>query len=327
MADIYSSGGYPLGGNTQFNDLISSTLNMTLDKLKSTVFYSDVLMYELKKNQLKVNGGPYIEVPVEYAKNQNVAFISEWESLNKNPNETITKVLFQPKIIAGTVSMSSLEETINNGGQQAILNLWDTRLKNTLSSMEDSMAIALIDTTPTAKAPWSLHEIVDSSDPSRGNYGGQSRTGNDFWQAKESSVGSFAANGISTISTYIRAAASGMGKDEPNLLLLSSTDFGYMENAVENKIRYTDTSTADVKFENLKFGNVKVVWSKYAAAGTAFLINTKELQMAIYTMGNFAKTPVMWDNDKLANTCTIYTVYNMVTGAPSRHVKLTGITA
>jgi hypothetical protein len=95
-----------------------------------------------KGNVRTADGGRDIVEELEYAENGNVAWYSGYDQLGIDPQEVFDAATYDWKQLAGTVSISGLEE-LKNSGKERIINLLEKRIKNLEKSMRNAAATAV----------------------------------------------------------------------------------------------------------------------------------------------------------------------------------------
>src|SRR5574343_661327 len=122
----------------------------------STAFLSALYgAYGRKKARGKgirmVNGGERIRVPLMYGKNTTVGSYTGYDVLDTTPQDGITTAFFDWRQIAGSVSISGLEE-LKNRGENAIKTLLETKVMQLEMSMRDELDQQLIGKTISSGA-------------------------------------------------------------------------------------------------------------------------------------------------------------------------------
>ena len=101
------------------------------------------LLWKIDKRGNKQHAtGRTIVQEMEYDENNTVRWYSGAETLDISGGDVLTASEFAWKQIAGTVTITGLEE-IQNSGREAIHNLLKARIKNLTSSLKNSVATAM----------------------------------------------------------------------------------------------------------------------------------------------------------------------------------------
>jgi hypothetical protein len=129
-------------------EIAATTLRNRSGKLADNVSNHNALWMRLNKkgNIRPLDGGRDIVQELEYAENGTVAWYSGYETLSTTPTDVFDAATFDWKQLAGTMSISGLEE-IKNSGKEAIINLVDSRLKNLERSLINTAAAAIMNTS------------------------------------------------------------------------------------------------------------------------------------------------------------------------------------
>ena len=109
--------------NTNFDEILSTTLNNYVPKLTDNVFSARPLFYALTNGQTMrtVSGGAKIVVPVIYGKNGTAGSYAGAESIPIAGQEGISAAEYDWKQYAATVTITGIEEAKNNGEAQICL--------------------------------------------------------------------------------------------------------------------------------------------------------------------------------------------------------------
>jgi hypothetical protein len=323
MANLLSSA----TGPSNIDDIFTTTLQKISPEITDNKFQDFPILSWFRRNGLNVvDGGSFIEERLEYDSNATVGFFGDYQVLETNPNQILTAAFFPPRSAACSISISAQDEAKNNG-IPAISSLLQARTKNAMKSLELLINQALFEAAPGTIDPWSLAEIVDSADPSRANLGGIDRDTYSWWSANETAMTSFAAAGVSNMNTMRRDCASGHGNNEPDFIISTPTVFGFYENSLDPKVRYTDTEMANAGFTNLKNGMATVTYDADCNSGVMYFLNSKYIKFSVYSKFNFTTTPFVKPANQVARTAQIVAIFNITSSQPRRLGKLTGIVA
>lgn len=320
-------------GNPDFNALLSSTLanyrNQYADNLSKSFF----LMWWLTSGDRKrpENGGESIVVQLMYGKNTTVRSYDGYEILDTTPQEGLTAVKFPWKQVAATVSISRKEER-QNSGESRLINLLDSKIKQSEISMRDELnAMWFGDGTGNgSKDMFGLQLIVE--DGAFGTLGGidRSLTENAWWRNQQiTGVGAFGnttnANGIIKMRTLYNS--SSRGNEHPNIGITTQTVFELYEGCLASAERFEDKRTGDAGFQNLKFKGMVLGFDEQCPPGLLYMLNSNYLEYVVDSETDMINTPFQTPENQDARVSKILVMGNMVPSNCARQGVMAGITA
>ena len=161
-------------------------------------------------------------------------------------------------------------------------------------------------TTPTAKDFISLLTLVDDAAP----VGGITPTGTEtYWKSYVKDVGGNVD--AAKLETELRTAyfsTSDAGPDHTDAIFTNPYGFGLYESTLTPQVRYTDTSKANLGFQNLMFKDVPMMWdfqcpgvvtgtgasqvgTTSSSSACYFGLNSKYIGLKIHSERNFKQSP------------------------------------
>lgn len=247
--------------------------------------YSQLKRMESGKRFKSFTGGRSLIGTIEYQMNSTVESISPASPLNTDIVDVFDEWEANWKQYAGTVTMTSFEESTNRGSN-AKFDLEKGKLKNLRSSMRDTINAHIFGATSAATDLTGLQSLVPDS-PGTGTMQGIVYTTYTFWRSKQTS-------GAKTLSAYdnLRAAmrtirvscSKGQGVKFPTEYVTGSgTANGYESLLVANeRIVDKDNSSANAGFQGdvYKFGSANVYWDVDCADSRMYALNEDNLKMA-----------------------------------------------
>lgn len=238
---------------------ISEIATMTLESrtgvLADNMSKNNALLNRLKQrgNIKKVTGGVSIRQELEYAQNGTVMNYSGYQTLNISPSDVFTSANFNYAQKAAAISISGLE-LLQNSGEEQVINLLTSRIKNAEKSLMNSVATDLYSdgTADGGKQIGGLQLLVAKS-PSSGTVGGIDRATWSFWRniASAPSGAPTAAN----IQSRMNALALQLvrGTDAPDLIVADSIYFGTYLESLQTIQRITSVTTGGAGFNSVKY--------------------------------------------------------------------------
>lgn len=238
---------------------ISEIATMTLESrtgvLADNMSKNNALLNRLKKrgNVKTVSGGVSIRQELEYAQNGTVMNYSGYQTLNISPSDVFTSANFNYAQKAAAISISGLE-MLQNSGEEQVINLLTSRIKNAEKSLMNSVATDLYSdgTADGGKQIGGLQLLVAKS-PSTGTVGGIDRATWSFWRNIAS-----APSGAPTASNIQQRMADlalqlVRGSDSPDLIVADTIYYGTYLASLQAIQRVTSTDMAGAGFTSLKY--------------------------------------------------------------------------
>lgn len=310
--------------NPNFDTLLSTTIANYRKTLTDNVFTARPLTFFLMdKGRIRMlNGGTKIVEPLIYGQNTTVSSYSGYDTLSLTPQTGISAAEFDWKQYAVSIAISGIEEAKNNG-EQAILNLLESKIMQAEESMKEGFNTMFFgDGTGNSGKNWlGLGAIVESGN----TVGGidSSAVGNEYWRSYEENTA-----GALTLAQMTTAYNSvSVGNDHPDMVLTTQTLFEKYESLLQPQLRYTDTKTADAGFQNLLFKAAPVAYDVHCTAGVVYFLNSKYLTLVGHSDKWFANTEFVRPENLDARYSLIMCYGNLTVRNRKKQGKLTAKTA
>ena len=311
-----------MAANSNFDNLLSTTLANYRDQLTDNIFTARPLTYTLmEKGRIRMlNGGTKIVEPLIYGLNNTVGSYGGYDTLNLAPQEGISAAEFEWKQYAASISISGIEEAKNNG-EQEIINLLEAKIMQAEESMREGFnTMFFADGTGNSSKDWNgLGNLVESGN-TVGNIDSNTYT---WWKSYEEN--SATALTLAQMATAYNSVS--VGNDHPDTLLTTQTLFEKYEALLQPNLRYTDTKTADAGFQNLLFKSAPVMYDTGCTAGTFFFLNSKYLTLVGHSDKWFSQTSFISPEDTDARYALIMCYGNLTVRNRAKQGKLTAKTA
>jgi hypothetical protein len=248
------------------SEIVTTTIENRSRAVADNVSKSHALLDRLeKKGKAKpADGGRQILQEIEFAENGTFGWYSGYDTLNISPQEVFSAAQYDWKQCAVAVSISGLEQLMNSG-EEAFIDLLESRMGNAERTMKNQMGQAVYGdgTASAGKAIGGLQLLVADANTT-GTVGNINRANWSFWRNQSySSVTNFggamtSANAVSYMNrvwmTIVR------GNEKPDLIL---ADNNYNRNYWEALLpqqRFTSADMAQAGFESLKYQSADVVF-------------------------------------------------------------------
>lgn len=279
------------------SEIITTTLRNRSGKLADNVTKNNALLMRLKKRgKVKpVSGGRTIVQELEYAENGTFKRYSGYESLNISPSTVFTAAEYNYAQAAVAVSISGLEE-LQNSGENAIIDLMESRIANAERTLVNNIALDCYSdgTSDGGKQIGGLALIIDIT-PATGTVGGISADTWSFWRnvAFDSTTDGTAAATSALIQSYMNRVYIQLvrGTDKPDLIVAGNEYYRLYLESLQTIQRVTSDEMAQAGFESLKYMGADVVLDGGYGGGCdsqrMYFINTNYLYFRPHTNRNF----------------------------------------
>jgi len=280
------------------SEIVTTTLRNRTGKLADNVTKNNALLMRLKKRgKVKpVSGGRTIVQELEYAENGTFKRYSGYELLNIAPSTVFTAAEFNYAQAAVAVSISGLEE-LQNSGENAIIDLLESRIGNAERTLVNNIALDCYSdgTSDGGKQIGGLALLIDLT-PATGTVGGIDAATWSFWRnvAYDSTTDGGAAATAANIQSYMNRVYLQLvrGTDKPDLIIAGNEYYRLYLESLQAIQRVTSDEMAQAGFESLKYMGSDVVLDGGYGGGCdtqrMYFINTNYLYFRPHTNRNFA---------------------------------------
>ena len=310
-----------MAGNSNFNELLSTTIANYRDQLTDNVFNARPLTAHLmdKGRVRMLSGGTKIVEPLIYGENNTVGPYSGYDTISLTPQSGISAAEYDWKQYAASIAISGIEEAKNNG-EEAIINLLEAKVMQAEESMKEGFN-AMFFGTGTGDNWNGLENLIDSTTAVGGI--DPAGAGNGFWGSyEEGTAGALSQADMTTAYNTVS-----VGNDHPDMIMTTQTLFEKYESLLTPQLRYTDTKTADSGFQNLLFKAAPVVYDVDCPAGNMYFLNSKYLTLVGHSDKWFTQTEFVRPENMDARYALIFCYGNLTVRNRKKQGKLTGRTA
>ena len=312
-------------GNSNFDEILSTTLKNYVPKLTDNIFSARPLFYALTNGQTirRISGGAKIVVPVIYGTNSTAGSYSGTDTIDTTAQTGISAAEYDWKQYAATVTISGVEEAKNNGEAQ-IIDLLEGKIFQTQETIIENMNTMLFGNgTGNSNKDWlGLSALVGST----GSPGGIDATDadNSWWRSAVTNQGSSAITLASMATLYNNCS---VGNDQPTIGITGQNQYVAFEALLVDQIRYTDTDMADGGFQNLLFKGCPLTFDgTLAGEGKLYFLNTKYLQLVAHSDVWFKPTPFVRPTNQDAVYSQLLCYGELTTSNRARQGFMYGIT-
>jgi hypothetical protein len=286
--------------SSTLTEIVTTTLRNRTGKLADNVTKNNALLYRLRRrgNVKPVSGGRTIVQELEYAENGTFKRYSGYEALNISPSDVFTGAEFNYAQAAVAISISGLEQLQNNG-EEAIIGLLESRIKNAEKTLVNNIALdCYSDGTADGGRQIGGLALLVSATPATGVVGGidASTSIGAFWRNTAFSAvtdGGGAATSANIQSYMNRVYVQQVrGTDKPDLIIADNNYFRLYLESLQAIQRITSNEMGEAGFDSLKYMNSDVVldggFGGGAPANTMQFLNTDYIYFRPHVDRNFA---------------------------------------
>ena len=281
-------------GNSNFDEILSTTLKNYIPKLTDNIFSARPLFYALTNGQTirRISGGSKIVVPLIYGTNSMAGSYAGTDTISTTAQTGISAAEYDWKQYAATVTINGMEEAKNNGEAQ-IIDILEGKIFQTQETIIENMNTMFFGDGQgnSQKDMNGLNNLVGTGM----TIGGIDATDSDnsWWRSTLRNGPADAGAGVLTVAAMATMYNSvSVGNDQPTIIITDQDEYEAYEALLDGQIRYTDTDMADGGFQNLLFKGAPITFdSDSNLDGKMFFLNTKYLQLVAHSDVWFKPTP------------------------------------
>lgn len=270
-----------------------------------------------------VDGGISIVYPLIKSDQNNGGFYLGATQLNTVQTDTETQVEYRWQNLYEPIQLTRDEERLNSGSEHKIIDLVTEKVERSWLAASKRLENAL--STPVAGA----NNLIDiDTMVGTGTLGTIPGATQIFWQATVTASGSFAAQGLTDMTTATYLVASSAVIDTPNIYISDKTNFQRFEQTRLPLERIQNSElTANAGYKNLTFKGVPLVYGNFIQSGTLYGLNTNYIDLVVDTETDMVMSPFVMPVNQTVKVAFILWRGNLCTMNRRRNMKLTGLTA
>ena len=320
-------------GNTNFTKLITTTLQNLPKEVFDAVSGNDALFYMLnKRGNLKiVSGGRSFTHPIWYKENSSFKSYGKTDTIDTPLMDDLSRAEYPIKIIAGSVTVSLLEEAMNAGQKEKLIDLAEETAIRARKSMSNVMGEQAWKEGSIANDVDGLQHLISLTPSTQTDVGGidASATGNDYWRNQKDTTGTAAFNtgsaGLKLMNSMLNSCT--FGKEGPRAIFTTKLVYGLYEIGLTSNIRYVTTELADAGFRHLAYTTMPVLFDDNCPTGCMYFVDLDNLWLQLLARGNMEMTDMQPSHDQLMKVALMYLFGNLTTGSRRTNGVLSAITA
>lgn len=282
----------PTSAFTTFTELVTTTYRNHKKEIADNVSNHNALYRRLtQKGRIRrEDGGLSITEPLEYAENSTYTRYSGYDPLNVEAVDVLTAAEYTWCQVSVNVAASGLEIR-SNSGENRIVNMVKSKIKNAQKSMANGLASDLYSAGSLSNQLAGLQAVI--ADAGTGTVGGISATAYTWWANTVQSAaaplqgGSAITPGATTIESlmlplYLRLTR---GADHTDLIVMDESYYTFFEQSQSSLKRYAPEDDGQAGMVAMKYKNADVFHDTSASgisSAHAYFINTDYLSLVVH---------------------------------------------
>lgn len=298
-----------------WDTVLSTTMHNYRKTLTDNIFGSRPLLEYLMSNGRvrTLDGGISIVEPLLLGPGEANSY-GPWQQISVNAVAGISAAQYAWRQLYATIIISGLEEAQNNGKEQMI-NLTEAKVMQAEETLKDLLSKMLYGTRGGSALPTDFTAyttLIDATTAAGGITPAAAPAPENNWRSPTwdavAGTGTDAEGGaitmpgaaltspydgkeIETVLRHMFLLASDGGSDHVDAIFSGAGWFESYEASLTPQVRYTDTSKANLGFQNLLFKNVPLYYDPDCPSGTALGLNSKYIGLTIHSDRNFTQSP------------------------------------
>lgn len=268
-------------------DLVATTMRYYAPTLFDNISNHNAFASHIRQDGVvkkHISGGRVYSEKVLYGDNNSIKWFDGYETFV--PPTTDQNVVdfadYDPKQLAGFISISSREEMQNQGKEQ-IIDFTKARLKQLQANLANTFGAALFsDGTGTGGKEIGGLQLLVADDPTAaGTVGGIDQAANAFWRNQtRTSSSAWTASNIEAemMALWLNTIRGG---DKPRRIYTDQNGYSTYWSALVDKRRYTSEEEAEGSFRGLAFEGAKVYYDDNCPSDRMYFVDTNAL--CLYT--------------------------------------------
>jgi len=276
----------------QLDNLYTTTWELRKGKAHDNIFTATPFWYWMKnKGKFKTEeGGRFIMEPLEYAKNDNVTWITKGGTVSLNDYEFLTESKWEWRYIVAPVVRFGVDDQQNRGKAQ-IIKLMNAKLNNAQNSLIDTLETATFG-SQSGDSIEGLQNLVPDDPTASEDAGGIDPSTYTWWrnQSVNMTGKSFSVYGLGYMRTILNDCSNNRTQDRPDIIVSGQTPYEWYEDETLEQKQIVNKTLGDAGFENIQFKGIPMVYSPACSNERMYFLNTNFLYMVYDPMLNFDMT-------------------------------------
>lgn len=304
-------------GNTSYTRLITETLQRHGTEIFDAISTNNALFYMLKKRgNIKLSpGGRVFTHPIYWLQNPSFQSYAKLGVISTSIPDDITRAEYPIKCVAGSLVLSMMEEAMNAGSKEKLIDMAKKCKEAAQISMSQVMGVQVWATGTVATDFDGIQHLV-SLTPTTGTVGGINRANaaDAYWRNQlGTAITAFATHGVSRWNTLLNNCT--FGDQGPKAVFTTKTAYGLYEATMTSNIRYYQTELADTAFRHLAFATMPVLFDDNCPNERAYFLDLNSLWLQLLSRGNFQVTEFQQAINQLSRIALMYVFGNITMGS------------
>lgn len=343
----------PSAVTTQYNDLLSTTLNNYRRTLEDNISKTNAVLWYLKNKvdngyELVSDIGDRMQVPLMYELGQADSY-SGYDVLDVTPMDGITSAFWDWRQASVPIAISALEEK-KNSGEARILSLLEAKTKQAEMGIQEFFNQRLLQGAGGSSITSAYTSSVNGStfidplpkivayDPTASvSVGNINQLTYSWWRNRTSnSVAATYAAWFKELRTLHILCSRGPG-GMPNMHVADENVYTFYETALAASHRNPSYQSADIPFDNIAFHKKPVVHDEYVpdvqggsttqstTSGTWWMLNMDFMKVKVHKGTNFSPTSFKTPENQDAKVAQILWLGGIGTSNRRKHGVMGGI--
>ncbi len=307
-------------GNSNFSKLITTTLQNLPAEVFDAVSTNNALLYMLQKrgNLKLVSGGRSFTHPIYYKANTSFKAYAKTDTIDTPLMDDVTRAEYPIKIVAGSVVISMLEEAMNAGNKEKLIDLVEETVTRAKISMGEVMGDQVFSDGTGVNDIDGIRHLINPSPSTQTDVGGinPSTSGNEYWRNQIGTTFDFSSSdAVSLAAMSALVAACTFGRQGPRLVITTKALYSQYEAFLTAQMRYVTTELADGGFQHLAYQTMPLIFDDNCPTGDMYFIDTDNLWLQVLARGNMEMTDMQPAHDQLMRVALLYLFGNLTTGS------------
>lgn len=315
---------------SHFDKYYASWVNEIPRKMYDNISRRSPTMKMLMNKEKKWDsGGDTIQPAIEYAYASNAGSYRGYDTLNIEPQQTVTDAEFRRKQTYASIVYNGYE-VASSRGKNAIFKMSEIAMNGAETALFNIMATQIFSdgSGNGGKDILGLAAAIDDG-TNVASYGGIDRTTNTWWKAQYNGNVGPLTNDI--LTQYYVAASRGGLQNSPDFIVAGFTAWQAVNKVVAS--RYETHSTvndagkmfANLGFPYINFMGVPVVYDEYCPANDLYMLNSETIQLWTDPDINFKPSELVKPPNMDAKIGQIFWSGELICTQPRANVHLKGV--
>ena len=312
-------------GNSTYATLATTTLIHFANEIFDAVVTNNACLNQLQKagNVKVVGGGRQFTHPVFYQSNSTFGAIGKFGTIPTDLQDPLTRAEYDICVIAGSVVYSIVEEAMNAGNKEKLIDYVESLKMVAERSMSEVMGDQVMK-AESARGASDFDSIpfLIADNPSAGAsqsaVGGVNATssGGTWWRnaTYSSSITAFSvsSDGLEAFDTLLNRCTK--GREGPTFGITTATILTLYQLVLAAQVRYTSIDKGDLGFKNLLYATIPIMIDDNTPADHCYFVNGNAFKLQVLAKGNMMMTPGQPAYSQLMVRHLMYFLGNITTG-------------